>query len=68
MTTEDILRHLLAIAIETGVDDRFYNVSCKYCKYRDSNNGYCPIASIGDWCIQETDEAIAILLEHWQEV
>lgn len=29
MTTEDILRHLLAIAIETGVDDdRFYNVSC----------------------------------------
>lgn len=67
MTTEDILRHLLAIAFETGVDDRFYNVSCKYCTHRDIN-GYCPIASIGDGCIQETNEAIAILLEHWQEV
>ena len=67
MTKEDILMHLLAIAFETGVDDRFYNVTCKYCKYRDSN-GYCPIASIGDECIQETNRAIDILLEHWQEV
>lgn len=67
MTREEKLEHLLAIALETGVHDRFYDVSCKYCTYRDSN-GYCPIASIGDECVQTTDEAIALLIEHWQEV
>lgn len=67
MTNELILRHLLTIALVEGTGDRFYNVSCKYCTYRDSD-GYCPIASVGDECIQETGKAIDILIEHWEEV
>ena len=66
MTNEDILRHLLAIAFDEGVTDRIYHVSCDYCSHRDVD-GYCPI-ELGDECIQETDEAIALLIEHWQEV
>lgn len=62
---ENKLIPLIAFAYEHGTIEKFDDVSCKYCTHRDEN-GDCPM--LGWDCMQSTEEAISIIIDHADEV